>query len=318
MSSSSFCPAADRCLPDSATLVWSLTRPARSALHERYLAGTCRGPAPFGHEDLAARRPRQACENVGCVDLFMDVWISGHAAMHARFRDIDGAIPDGALGYLATCVRSRLSELNRQQRVARGGIAKPQRRDGIVGRIAMCFEDPWLADLFRFLLGYAASAGCAADGWPVDVLTQRKNAWDMGDRAVGGIAARAELRADVESCLAAIRQEAGDGWLYDSILLPLANRAGRAALPVDMADSLPYIGADDEAQLDQTAAVLRDMLRRTQTGISAGTALRTAVDAWLADGACPAEWARKRADDLALRRLAKSLIADLYRDREAA
>ena len=121
-----------------------------------------------------------------------------------------------------------MAELNRQQRVARGGVAKPQRRDGTVGRIATCFDDPWLADVFHFLLGYAGSAGCQADGWPLDALTQRKNAWDARGRTVGSAAASAELRADVESCLATVRREAGDGWLHDCVLLPLANRAGRA------------------------------------------------------------------------------------------
>ena len=94
--SSVFCTAEGSCLPQSATLVWRVTRQARSALHDMYLADTCRGPAPFGKDDPAARLPRQTCENVGCVDLFMDVWTHAHAAIHIRFGDISNEVPDAA------------------------------------------------------------------------------------------------------------------------------------------------------------------------------------------------------------------------------
>ncbi|MGO9782199.1 MAG: hypothetical protein ACLPQY_20915 [Streptosporangiaceae bacterium] len=321
MTQSPFCCfAVDSCLSQSAVLVWGVTRAARSALHEHQLPGACRGPAPFGPDDAAARLPREACEHVGCIDLFMDVWTHAHAALHTRFgQDADPGLAD-AQSYLAVCARSRLAELNRQQRVARGGVAKPQRRDGTVGRIARCLGDPWLADLFRFLLGYVAAAGHGADGWPLDVLTLRKNAWDKGDRTVGSPAARAELRADVDTCLAVTRREAGSSWLYDCILLPLANRASRPApLPVDIADTLPSAADDEEVWLAEAAtAVLDDMLRRSRAGASPGAALRDAVDGWLGEGACPPQWVRVRADELALRRLAKSLMAELGGDEEAA
>jgi hypothetical protein len=315
-----FCSGVESCLPQSAVLVWGVTRQARSALHEHQLPGTCRGPAPFGPDDAAARLPREACEHVGCIDLFMDVWTHAHAALHARFgRDAGLALADGQ-SYLAVCARSRLAELNRRQRVARGGVAKPQRRDGTVGRIARCLADPWLADLFRFLLGYVAAAGSGADGWPLDVLTLRKNAWDKSSRTVGSSAARAELLADVATCLAVTRREAGSSWLYDCILLPLANRAARpAGLPVDLADTLSSADGNEEAWLVEVAtAVLEDMLGRNRAGASPGVALRNAVDAWLGDRACPPHWARVRTDDLALRRLAKSLMAELDGYQEAA
>ncbi len=322
--SSAFCTALDTCLPQSATLVWNATRPARSALHDRYLVGGCRACAPFGQADPAASLPRQACEDIGCVDLFMEVWTHAHTVMHAKFGDLGdlgdlgGTMPGAALAYLTTSARSRLAELNRQQRVARGGVAKPQRGDGTVGRVARSFGDPWLADVFRFLLGYAASAGRHADGWPLDVLTQRKNAWDAGDRAVGSAPARAESRADVASCLATVRREAGDGWLYECILLPLANRAGLAAFPADAADTLPSIEHGSDARLGEAAtAMLDELVRRMRTDAGPGTALRAVVDDWLGDDQPPREWARKRADDLAMLRLAKSLIAGLA-CREAA
>jgi hypothetical protein len=314
-----FCTAMDACLPQSADLVWAVTRQARSALHATYLAGICRSPAPFGQGDPGARLPREACEHVGCIDLFMDVWTHGHAAMHTRFGNQADPVTADALAYLATCARSQLADLNRQQRVARGGVAKPQRRDGTVGRIARCFGDPWLADLFRFLLGYAAAAGNPAEDWPLDVLTQRKNAWDKADRSVGSATARAEMRTDVENCLAVVRREAGDGWLYESILLPLANRAGWSALPVELADTLPAAEIGRRASLDEAAAdVLGDLVNRTRAGVSPGTALRAAVDAWLGDDAWPPTWTRMRTDELALRRIAKSLLIDLEWDREAA
>jgi hypothetical protein len=280
--------------------------------------GMCGGPAPFGPEDIAARRPRKTCEAIGCIDLFMEVWTHAHTAMHARFRDLEDVIPGAAVAYLIASARSQVAELNRQERVARGGVAKPQRKDGTIGRIANCYNDPWLADVFRFLLGYAASVGSQSDGWPLDVLTQRKNAWDVGNRVVGSAAARAELRADIENCLAVVRREAGDGWLYDCVLLPLANRAGRATLPNDGVGTPPWADADD-AELDSAATImLEDMLRRTQVGVGPGAALRAAVEAWLGHDPCPPEWARTRADDLAVQRLAKRLIADLSWNMEAA
>ena len=64
--------------------------------------------------------------------------------------------------------------------------------------------------------------------------------------------------------------------------------------------------------------MLDGMLRRQRVGVSPGTALREAVDEWLGDDPCPEDWAKKRVDDLAMRRLANSLLADLDWDREAA
>jgi hypothetical protein len=315
---SSFCPAIETCLPRTAAIAWSVTRQARLARHEAYRAGACRGPAPYGPHDPAARLPREACESTGCVDLFMDVWLHAHMAMHARLDDLADGIRDAALAYFTTSARSQLHEISRQQRVERGGVAKPQRVDGVIGRVARSFTDPWLADVFRFLLGYAASAGGEADGWPLDALTLRKNGWDKRDRVMGSAAVRAELRADVEACLAVIRREAGSDWLYECILLPLANRGGLAILPEEAAGAHPW-GSADNAHLDEAGtSMLQDMMRQAHAGTSPQSALRAAVAAWLGDDPCPAEWARKRADDLALRRLAKSLIANLGWDREAA
>lgn len=139
---------------------------------------------------------------------------------------------------------------------------------------------------------------------------------------MGSDVARAELRADIEKCLAAVRREAGVGWLYDCLLLPLANRPGVTALPDEDASNVMRtgaIGTGGEAELRGAASgMLADMLRRTRTGVSAGTALREAVDAWLGDDPCPEDWAKRRLDDLAMRRLAFSLIADFDLDREAA
>ena len=90
--SSSFCPAVETCLPRTATIAWAVTRQARQARHEGYRAGACRGAAPFGPHDPAARLPRQACQSTGCVDLFMDVWLHAHTAMHARFGEMAGQV----------------------------------------------------------------------------------------------------------------------------------------------------------------------------------------------------------------------------------
>jgi len=315
--SSSFCLAAKSCLPQTSTIAWSVIRQARLARHEAYRAGACRSPAPFGPHDPDARRPREACESTGCVDLFMDVWLDAHTAMHARFGDIADGPTDAALAYFTTTAGSRLCEISRRQRVERGGVAKPQRTDGVIGRVARSFTDPWLAQVFRFLLGYAAAAGGEVNGWPLDALTRRKNEWDKRDRVIGGTAAREELRADVEDCLAMVRREAGDGWLYECVLLPLANRGGLAALPEEAACAYPW-GYADDAHLDEATRMLQDLLRQAHAGTSPQSALRAAVEAWLGDDPCPAEWARKRADDLAMRRLAKSLIASLNSNKEAA
>ncbi|GAA0734473.1 hypothetical protein Drose_34880 [Dactylosporangium roseum] len=315
---SSFCPAIHTCLPQTAAIAWSVTRRARQARHDGRQAGSCRGAAPFGPHDLAARLPRQACESTGCVDLFMDVWLHAHTAMHARFGDPIPEDTDAALAYFNATARAQLQEIGRRRRATKGGVAKPQRNDGVIGRVARSFGDPWLADVFRFLLGYAASAGGEADGWPLDVLALRKSDRDGRDRPIGSAATRAELRADVEACLDGIRRAAGDGWLYECLLLPLANRGGLAPLPDDLEHTNPGSYADD-AHLDGGAtAMLQDLVRRAHAGASPQAALRSAVAAWLGDGPCPAEWARKSADDLAMRRLAKALIADLTSELKAA
>lgn len=316
--SSSFCPAAQACLPQTATIAWSVTRESRKARHETYRTGPCRGAAPFGPHDLAARLPRPACDSPGCVDLFMDVWLHAHTVIHDKFGDMTGGVPNAALAYFTTAARSQLQEIGRQARVARGGVAKPKRVDGVVGRVARSFRDPWLADIFRFLLGYAASAGGEADGWPIDVLTLRKNERDRGDRVMGSAVARAELRADVEACVAAVRLEAGDIWLYECVLLPLANRGGLAPFPDDAAGARATGYADDACLDEGAASMLQDLLGQARAGIKPQAALRAAVAGWLGEDPCPPEWARKRADDLAMRRLAKSLIAELTWHREAA
>ena len=314
----SFCPAFDICLPQTATIAWSVTRQARLSRHERYRAGTCRGAAPFGRHDPAAGLSREACESTGCVDLFMEVWLHAHTAMHAKFDEFAYGVPEAALAYFTTTARSQLQEIGRQQRSARGGVAKPQRNDGVTGRVGRSFDDPWLADVFRFLLGYVASAGGEADGWPLDILALRKNDWDNRNRLVGGAKARAELRADVEACLAVVRREAGAGWLYDCLLLPLANRGGPAPLP-DEAASAETWGCEDEAYLERAATgMLQELMWQANAGLSPQSALRSAVATWLSDYPCPAEWAQKRTDDLAVRRLAKALIADVSWEPEAA
>src|SRR6266536_1021347 len=137
--SSVFCLTAESCFPRSAALVWNVTRAARVTLHNRYDLGGCYGPAPFGPDDPRARRMRDTCERVGCMDLFMDVWVHAHAAMHARFRDLEDVVPGATIAYLTTTARSRVADLHRRDRVARGGVAKPQRRDGTVGRIAVSY-----------------------------------------------------------------------------------------------------------------------------------------------------------------------------------
>jgi hypothetical protein len=248
----------------------------------------------------------------------MDIWLHAHTAMHARFAEFTHGTQDAALAYFTATARSQLQEIGRQQRAARGGVSKPQRSDGVIGRVARSFDDPWLADVFRFLLGYAASAAGEADGWPLDVLVLRKNDWDNRDRHAGSTAATAELRADVEACLAVIRREAGDAWLYECVLLPLANRGVPAPLPGEAADIHSWSHNDDTLLDDAARDMLQDLMRRTRAGVSLQSALRAAVAVWLGDDPCPAEWVRRRADDLAMRRLAKVLIADLSWDREVA
>ncbi|CAM5623243.1 hypothetical protein STENM223S_03583 [Streptomyces tendae] len=314
----SFCTAPDTCLPRSADIVWSVTRRARQALHDVHGSVPCHRRAPFGDADRRARRPREVCEGVGCVDLFMEVWIPAHRAMHARFRFCE-PVPSAALAYLTSSARSQLAELNRQSRVARGGVARPQRRDGTVGRVAASYDDPWLADLFRFLLGYAAAPGRQTGTWPLDALTCRKNIWDGGGRVPGTGAAREELRADVESCLRVVREVAGAGWLHDCLLLPMANRGGPATVPAD--DCLPPepdATASDDRLTEGATAVLRDLLDRTAAGAGTGAALCAAVEAWLGEAPPPAAWVATRRNDIALRRLAKRLVSYLVHEGEAA
>ncbi|GAA4966068.1 hypothetical protein [Actinoplanes utahensis] len=316
--SSSFCPATSNCLPRTAVIAWSVTRPARHARHEGHRTGACRTTAPFGPHDPGARLPRQICESTGCVDLFLDVWLHAHTAMHAKFGDPAAGDIDMALAYFHATARAQLQEIGRRGRAARGGVAKPQRNDGVIGRVARSFGDPWLADVFRFLLGYAASTGGEADGWPLDVLALRKSARDGVERPAGGTATRAELRADVAACLDGIRREAGDGWLYEYLLLPLANRGAVAPLPDDLEPAGPDGDPGDAALDDAAATMLDDLLRRVRSGASPQDALRSAVAAWFGDEPHPAHWARRSTDDLAVRRLAKALLADLTPELKAA
>ena len=90
-------------------------------------------------------------------------------------------------------------------------------------------------------------------------------------------------------------------------------------MPVDDDARSAPVGEEDDDGLDTAAAVmLQDLLDRTAAGVGPSTALRAAVDAWLGDSPPPAAWAATRANDIALRRLAKRLVSDLVQQKEAA
>ncbi|MBL7500310.1 hypothetical protein I6A84_20630 [Frankia sp. CNm7] len=290
-------------------LVWRVIRQARDALHAAQGAGVCAGRGPLA----AAQPPGGAwatCESTGCVDLCMDVWIRAHAAMHVRFPEVGDNFSNYA-AYLTTVARSTLADLRRSGRKDRGAVAKPTRKDGTVGRIAAYFEDPWLTAVFRFLLGYVGTPGVSGGQWPVDALTDRKNAWDGAGRVVGSRRAQRELRRDIESCLAGVRAFAGAQWLYECLLGPLTTQTC-CPLPEHDVPAVARDGWDDELDLtDGAHMILVGMLRELKAGLGLADALRAAVDAWLDGEPVPAAWASLRDDDLAVRRLAKRLLADL-------
>lgn len=287
----SFCDDGAVCLPTTARLVWAISWDSRSALHP---GGRCAATAPF--TEAGTVRPRPDCENAGCVDLFMTVWLAAHEALHAR-----AAEPRNPAGYVTIVARTQLAELSRRRRVERGGVAKPQRRDGIVGKVCAGYTDRWLEEVLRFLLGYAAASGAGAGaGWPLDALTRRKNEWDGGGRTLGTRAARAEILRDIDCALDAVRTVAGIPWLYDSLLLPLANR------PATTSD-VDEVAADDDDLLDRAAAAIDAMHARVRAGEPAHQALPTAVAEHLGELADTPRWAALAADELALRRLIKSL-----------
>lgn len=300
-------------------MVWRVTRVARNALHTTHGAGACAGKGPIGAPPNAPG-PWAACESVGCVDLFTDVWIPAHAAMHDQFPVIVDAFPDPAAAYLTTVARSELADLNRRRRAERGAVAKPGRKDGVVGRIAAGYDDPWLADVFRFLLGYVASPTSSRDRWPLDVLTCRKNDWDGAGRIVGSHRSRTELRRDVESCLAGVRSVGGTRWLYECLLAPLATSASHILPEEGDADhvSISPVWSREPDMAGDATSILEAMSRAIRAGTSAAEALREAVADWLGDGPIPPAWASTRKNDLAVRRLAKRLLADLAFCQEAA
>jgi hypothetical protein len=158
----------------------------------------------------------------------------------------------------------------RQANAALHGVSRPERRDGVVGRIRAALVTlpggGWLDQLLTLLLRAAAARGpVPRTTWQLDALAEA--------RAAAG-AAPGDLRAEIELVLATIQRVAGPAWYDAHIAAPIRARTARFTTLRVGAPDTPDVPAEASACPD--GAALADAFWMRLTG-DAPAAARTAA-----------------------------------------
>lgn len=165
-----------------------------------------------------------------CYDLLVDVLVhlGGKAAGGlARARN--------RAAYARVVADHVAVEHLRADNVRLGGVAKPERRDGVVGRVRAALAssgelDPgWADELLTLVLASAATrAPVPSTVWPYPRFAEARR------RHTGVPAGDAVVAAEVRHVLATIERVAGRAWLDAYVQAPLLARAAAfAAVPWD-------------------------------------------------------------------------------------
>ncbi|MEU4376709.1 hypothetical protein [Pseudonocardia alni] len=199
--------ASDLGLPASVVSVaWAALYRARGFHHR---SGHC----PSSPESVLRCVTGSECEP--CRDLFVDV------VLHLRRVHRPGM----STAQLRRMVTNKLVSLLRAENHRRAGVSRPDRRDGVTGRIRTALADgpdsAWRDHLLTLLLA-SATARCAVphEVLPFDALAREKTA------ATGRPVTVTEVRRDVTALLTVAADVAGPGWLDDNLYAALRFRRG--------------------------------------------------------------------------------------------
>lgn len=188
---------------------WAGLRPFRDSVHR---GRRCPTSAAAAAAMVRGAAVPWACHP--CFDALTDclLQLGGHAARNPA------AFAQRTARNLAV---TRLREAN----VAAHGVARPERRDGVLGRIAAALGgDAQLDALLTHLLRAACARGpLPRTTWPYDLLAERT-----------GIPS-GEIRAAVALLLDTIRDVAGATWFDAHVAAPLRLRQTTCAPPPDPA-----------------------------------------------------------------------------------
>lgn len=213
---------------DLAQIVWWGTRTPRQRQHAA--SGLSRCPSrnvPYSTADPYAERLDERCWDDGCLGVMHEVYLATHQRLVQREQQT--AMPvEVRLAYARRVVSSQVAELDRRSRVSRGVPAKPNRTDGVPGRVLTALDtvsaDPvqrrWLAKLFILISCYVCRDNRRSQVWPTDMWGGEKSHIDGQVRAVGTRATRDEILDDIAAVLTTARQTASYAWVADNILHP--------------------------------------------------------------------------------------------------
>lgn len=205
-----------------AEIIWQTTAAWR-AINCHGIPPPCpTSKAPYGNEDPQGRKVHEDCIRTGCLDLVHDVLEHVHMALKKDSVQNTLARVSNPGGYVRKMVMTRLSDLQREDRVRRGFPAKPSRNDGAAGRVAGALraEDgargEWLVRVFRILRSYPFGPNHVAGRWPVSGLIQEYTATNNGS-----VIDEAQVLSDIKKVLQIARQILGETWVYDNLTLPV-------------------------------------------------------------------------------------------------
>jgi hypothetical protein len=205
------------------TDVWEAWWQSLAAARRRAHAGPCPAKAaPYSDADPRGDRLPESCRTSGCLDLLHELF----GALAPRLAQ-PGSPPVNPAAYWATAAANHQTDAYHKRRTARGGVAKPDRRRGVVpGRIAAALSDPWQDRLLTEVLAFAAADGpLGAPEWPYERWAALRAA--VLDAPAGR---PADIRADVDRVLEVALEVAGSSWVSERILDPLRRRS---SVPLD-------------------------------------------------------------------------------------
>ncbi|SDH48403.1 hypothetical protein [Pseudonocardia oroxyli] len=254
--------------------------------HFNHTGSSCAGrPAVTAGQEL-----RSGCEP--CGDLYVDALL--HVAVKVR-------APQDTPAYVYTVVANWSKDWVAKRNARADGVAKPERRDGAVGRIRVAIatgpESRWRDRLLTLLLTEASRRGrVSAEGWPYSDLVQAKSRFCGRSVTVEG------LRRDVESVLSVVVDTVGHRWLADNVQAPIQRRnAEFGALNLDDPDQA--VDIPDSGLARKTDPLAPRFWRALRTAPDPVEAMRSALGP-AADGPAATR---------AVRALTVEYLADLAR-----
>ncbi len=175
----------------------------------------------------------ERCRDDGCLGILHSVYASTSKRLAERGTGAPTGVWD-RLGYARRVVASLVADGDRSARVARGLAAKPNRTDGVPGRVLASLEATtqdatarrWLAKLFVMMRCFVCRDNRLSAVWPTDVWAAEKTACDGRMRLVGTTSTRQEILDDIRTVLSTAADAVGPEWVEGQILRPFRTVVG--------------------------------------------------------------------------------------------